>query len=64
MYKEQRKNLLCLQVDPSPILYINSLRPSVRLSVTDVLAGGGKGGLVEATGDLSATGNRFHFHLH
>ncbi len=37
---------------------------SVRPSVTDVLAGGGKGGLVEATGDLSATGNRFHFHLH
>jgi hypothetical protein len=29
------------------ILYINSLRPSV----TEVLAGGGKGGPVEAAGD-------------
>jgi len=35
------------------ILYINSLRPFV----TEVLAGGAG----EAMGDLSATGNRFHF---
>ncbi len=29
--------------------------------MTEVLGGGGKGGPVEAAGDLSATGNRFHF---
>jgi len=33
---------------------------SIRLSVTEVLGGGGRGA-GEAAGDLSATGNRFHF---
>ncbi len=46
---------------PHPIYKFTT---SVRLSVTEVLGGGGKGGPVEATGDLSATGNCFHFHLH
>jgi hypothetical protein len=32
------------------ILYINSLRPSVCLSVTEVLGGGGNRGPVEAAG--------------
>jgi hypothetical protein len=37
------------------ILYINSLRPYVCMSVTEVLGGGGKGGPIEVVGDLSAT---------
>jgi len=32
--------------------------------VTEVLGVGEGGGADEATGDMSATGNRFHFHLH